>query len=107
MEGEYLLFVALGPKVYGAIDIFGNSYTKVKGFKDTVELEILENLLSTDNKYNLNQEKWFKSISKSNIEIKDRTYQLKPTGNKRLLVYENNILSSTDNIILSNGEKIN
>lgn len=32
LEAEYVSFIALGPKVYGAIDVNGKSYTKIKGF---------------------------------------------------------------------------
>ena len=31
LEGRYLKFIGIGPKVYGALDLNGNSFTKVKG----------------------------------------------------------------------------
>ena len=32
LEAEYVYLIALGPKVYGAMDVNGKSYTKIKGF---------------------------------------------------------------------------
>ena len=44
LEDEYICSVFLGPKLYGCMDITGESYSKVKGFKDEIPLEILSNL---------------------------------------------------------------
>lgn len=106
LEAEYVLFIALGPKVYGAIDIEGNSYTKIKGFSNQVDLEILDNLLSEDNIHELKQSKWFKDIQKSDITIKVSPYQLQPTNSKRRLIYIDKILRTTENIVVKDGKKI-
>lgn len=108
LEGEYLYFVSLGPKMYGAIDIFGNAYTKVKGFKNAVDIEVLDNLLNKDyGKEKLSQNKWFKKITMSEITERNSVFSLRPTDNKRVLIYDNNILTSTKPIKLFNGEKVN
>ena len=101
LEDEYLLFIALGPKVYGALNKNGKSYTKIKGFKDKISLEALESLLNENNSLDLNQLKWFKSLSKGNITLQISPYDLKPNSNKRLLVYKNNILVDTKNIVFN------
>lgn len=38
-------FVAIGPKVYGGIDINGNEFTKTKGLKSKLSVSQLEDLL--------------------------------------------------------------
>ena len=107
LEAEYFIFIAIGPKVYGAMDIFGNEYTKVKGFKDKINLEILESLLDKDKSHNLTQEKWFKSMKDGNISIKLSPYDLKPNNNKRIIIYKNNKFVSTENVLVSEGNRIN
>ena len=103
MKLEHLLtkFVALGPKVYGGICKDGYSFTKVKGLKNKLTFNELESLLDKNylnNKFT--QEKWYKSLIKGNIKIKERPYKLKVTENKRLLIFKNNILTSTTSIEL-------
>ena len=98
LEAEYFLFIAIGPKVYGAIDTEGNSYTKVKGFKDKIDLADLESLLNKDTVQKLTQLKWFKSINKSQINIKMSPYDLKPNSKKRIAIYKDNKFVNTESI---------
>lgn len=52
-----------------------------------VKFSELENLLHKENKLQLYQEKWYKDLSNSNINIKEELYSLMVTGNKRRLIY--------------------
>lgn len=79
--------VFIAPKVYGYIDIEGNEIVKCKGFKENISFNDLKSLLIKDNKLELNQEKWFKSLENSNITIKNQLYNLQVTSNKRNLFY--------------------
>jgi hypothetical protein len=99
MKLEHVLtkLVALGPKVYGGIDLDGNQFTKAKGLKTPVSLIELESLLNNDNKLILNHDKWFSSLDKGTITISPTSYDLKPTDSKRDLVYKNGILVGTSN----------
>jgi hypothetical protein len=105
MKLEHILteFVSLGPKVYGGKTVDGYSFTKVKGFKENVSLELLRLLLFENyfkDKSQLTQTKWFRNISKAMISIKSSNYELKPTSNKRELVYSNGKLIGSTNIII-------
>jgi DNA polymerase type B, organellar and viral len=80
----------IAPKVYGGITIEDKEYIKVKGLKNPVSFEELKSLLIKDTKLEFNQEKWHKSIPTSNITIKNESYTLVPTDNKRKLIYDNN-----------------
>ena len=95
-------FIALGPKVYGGIDLDGNEFTKVKGLKTKVAVAQLEELLIEDNSITVNQEKWFNHITDSTISVKDVKYSLKPTDTKRNLIYKDGILVGTSNKVINN-----
>lgn len=97
LEQVLTKLVALGPKVYGGIDLDGNQFTKAKGLKTPVSLIELESLLNNDNSLVLNHDKWFSSLDKGTIAINPTTYDLKPTDTKRNLVYKNGILVGTSN----------
>ena len=90
--------VALGPKVYGGVDTSGKEFVKVKGYKNSISLNELELLLNKDNVLTLNQEKWFKKLIDSTIIVKESNYNLTTTFNKRLPIYQGNILVGTQNI---------
>ena len=103
LENEYFKFISIAPKVYGVIDIKGNEYTKVKGFKEKLSLSNLESLLYKDSHLKLKHEKWFKDFNKSTIEIKLSEYDLKITHNKRISLFNtNNKFYNTKNIIVKN-----
>jgi len=48
----------------------GYEYLKVKGLKNPIKFEQLLPLLNKNSKLKVNQEKWYKNISKGNITIK-------------------------------------
>ena len=96
-------FVALAPKVYGGIDTKGNQVIKTKGLKSNLTFSQLKNLLNekiftSTNKTNIfTQTKWFNNLEKGTIVEKEINYNLKPTDNKRNLVYKNGIFVDTTN----------
>jgi len=95
MKLEHVLksFIAIAPKVYGGIDLENNSFTKVKGLKNKISFQQLEQLLiKTDLKVPFTQEKWYKSLKDGTIEIKQVPYILTPTNNKRKLLFKEFIL---------------
>src|SRR6266576_1475788 len=79
LEKEYVEFVALAPKVYGGILSNGQIITKVKGFKNHISFEDLKSLLEENKSLELNQSKWFRSMGKGSISIKQQIYTLVPT----------------------------
>lgn len=87
--------VFIAPKVYGYITENGNEIIKIKGYKNKISFEQLKSLLIKDNKLELLQEKWFKSLEKGEISILNQIYTLIPTLNKRQLIYKNNKLIYT------------
>jgi len=105
LEGVYKKALFLAPKVY-ALENDSETIIKIKGLtkdainKNNITLDNLELLLNKDYNLILNQRKWFRNISESNINILDQTYSLKVTNNKRRLNYINGILVSTDPLFL-------
>jgi len=89
LENIFTKAVFLAPKVYGGITESGEEITKVKGLKNKVSFEDLESLLAEKKSIEFSQEKWFKSIKKSNISVVQQIYTLTVTDNKRQLVYKN------------------
>lgn len=79
--------IFLAPKVYGLVNELGIEIIKVKGLTkesmDNISIDTLEELLIKDTNKEFNQSKWYRSISQGNIPIKDQTYTLKVTGNKK------------------------
>jgi DNA polymerase elongation subunit (family B) len=90
LEAKIKEGVFIAPKVYGYITVDNNEIVKCKGFKNKLSFTELKSLLIKDNKLELNQVKWFKSLKDSNITIKNQLYTLIPTSNKRNLIYKNN-----------------
>ena len=105
LEDEYIFSVFLGPKLYGCLNIEGKSYSKVKGFKKTLNLEILSKLLEIGKTEELRQTKWFKYINESKIHVKDNDYKLSVTDLKRNLIYNNQKLVDTSNIKIKGTTK--
>lgn len=72
--------VFLAPKVYGLLSD-GKETIKVKGLTkegmNNINIEKLELLLIKDHLFELNQEKWFKSLSTASITITEQMYTLK------------------------------
>lgn len=90
LEYKFKECVFLAPKVYGGILDDVTELVKVKGLKNAVDYQELKSLLIKDNKLELHQDNWFKSITKGNIIIKNDLYTLIATENKRSLIYEIN-----------------
>ena len=108
LEGVYDRGVFLAPKVYGLINDH-EEVVKVKGLKkELIQFNKLESLLTKDNKLEIKQDKWYKSISKGSINIKNEIYTLKLTDNKRELIYnDKNKLINTKLIKINTGADIN
>lgn len=88
--------VFLAPKLYGYIDQDGKEIVKCKGYKDKITFNDLKSLLIKNSKLELKQEKWYSSLEKGNIEIKNQIYTVQVTSNKRNLMYnKDNLLYNT------------
>jgi hypothetical protein len=75
--------------------------TKESIIKNKITLDSLIVLLNEDYHLTFNQRKWFRSLGEANINILEQTYNLKVTGNKRELIYDNNnILIGTKPLVI-------
>jgi hypothetical protein len=106
LEGVYDQGLFLAPKVY-ALKNESEEIIKIKGLSkqsikdNNITLDSLEALLNKDYKLALKQNKWFRSIPKANISILEQTYELKVTGNKRELIYDNEgVLVNTKPLVI-------
>jgi len=106
LEGIYDQAVFLAPKVY-ALQNQDGLIVKIKGLskeailKNNINMEALTALLAKDSNIQVNQNKWFRSLSEGTISILDQTYNLKITGNKRELIYNSEgLLIGTKSLIL-------
>lgn len=105
LEDSYYKFIGLGAKVYGTLNTEGVEKTKVKGFKDNVSLENLENLLVESSHNKLSHEKWFKYMNRGMLTFKISSYDLKLNNNKRICIFENNKFTKTKNISVNKEQK--
>jgi hypothetical protein len=116
LEGVWDEAVFLSPKVYAlrknnslpnahfSKDNKDKLLIKIKGLNEkaildknnNITFELFELLLNKDHKRELDQIKWFKSISRANINIMEQLYTLQVTANKRFLVFDNDKLIRTD-----------
>ena len=89
--------VFLAPKVYGLVTAEGVEVIKIKGLSKNIKLNIndLEQLLVKDSSKEFNQEKWYKSIVNSEINVSNQIYTLSVTSNKRQIIYINDIFERT------------
>ena len=88
--------VYLGPKIYAGITSDNEYICKIKGFKNSIDFDLMKSLLVKDSSLNLQHIKWFRSLVNSNITLKDQVYELQKTENKRIIIYNNdNIAVST------------
>ena len=78
---------------------------KIKGLSkeaitnNNVTIDVIELLLNKDYKLSFKQNKWFKNIADSNIQVLEQVYTLQSTSFKRNLVYnEENKFIGTDSI---------
>lgn len=85
----------------------GETIIKIKGLtkdaikKNNVTFEMLATLLSEDFKLTFNQNKWFKSLEKANIQNLEQVYTLKVTGNKRDLIYKGGKLVESKPVLIT------
>nr|YP_010691084.1 DNA polymerase [Phellinus igniarius]WBU93185.1 DNA polymerase [Phellinus igniarius] len=93
-------FVALAPKVYGGKSVDEIEFTKVKGLKTPVTLDQIKGLLLENNNLTIDQKKWFNHITESTISEKDIAYNLKPTNNKRNLIFKKGLLIGTSSKVI-------
>lgn len=103
LEGIWDNAIFLAPKVYALRnkDCYATEIIKIKGLSkqainsNNITFDSLLPLLNKE--YNLiyNQDKWFKSLTEGTIDILEQTYTFKATGNKRQLIYINNVLTDT------------
>jgi hypothetical protein len=82
LENTLKSFVALGPKAYGGVTLEGETFTKVKGFKNILDLFDLK-MASRLEGVSMCHTKWFKKVSDANINVRDVKYNLKPNSLKR------------------------
>ena len=114
LEGIYEKAIFLAPKVY-ILQLENNNFEiKIKGvtkkaiIDNNINLSLFESLLHKDYLSEIKQDKWYRSLTNSNITIKDQIYTLKVTENKRELVYNyNNKLIDTKSFILPIDNKTN
>src|SRR4029077_11732504 len=105
LEGIYDEVIFIAPKVY-CLKNKNESIIKIKGLtkdsiiKSNITIDTLETLLFLNNNLTFSQLKWFKNIANANISVLEQLYTLKVTGNKRKLIYDNNLLIGTDPFIL-------
>nr|QWO71399.1 DNA polymerase [Lyophyllum semitale] len=110
MKLEFLFkkAVFLAPKVYAGIISDDQEKVVVKGLKTSPSFKDLLSLLKKNTKLTIPQDKWYKNISKGNIQIKEEVYNLRVTANKRELVYdEKNNFIDTKPFILQDGKIMN
>jgi len=94
LEGIYDHAIFLAPKVY-ALKNNNEEIIKIKGLtkeainNNNITLDSLEILLNKDYKLSFKQNKWFKNINKSNINILEQIYTLQVTASKREIIYSN------------------
>jgi hypothetical protein len=105
LENTFKKIIFLSPKVYCGITVDDKVVVKIKGFKNKIPFDDFKLLLQKGKSIDLAQEKWFKSIVKGNITIKDESYNLTATQNKRELIYKDNILVGTRPFIINTVEK--
>ena len=96
LENQYIYSVFIAPKTYGCVDIYGNAYSKVKGYTSQISIDELSSILNKDvGKHTLSQKKWTNFMTESKIIVKTTPYDLITTENKRNLVYNGNKLCGT------------
>ena len=94
--------VYIGPKIYAGITQDNDYICKIKGFKNSVDFDLMKSLLIKDSKIKLNHIKWFRSLENSNITLKDQIYELQKTENKRKIIYNlNDIGINTEAYIIN------
>jgi hypothetical protein len=109
LEYKFIEVVFLPPKVYGGSYLDGNNLreiSKIKGYKNQVDLKFLRKLLIRNENLKLDNEKWFRNIYDGNIEIKKQIYNLAINNNKRKLKYLSNVFINTESYIINENKEI-
>jgi len=92
--------IFLAPKVY-ALKLEGDTdIIKIKGSKAKISYSQFTELLHKDSSYKLNQDKWMKDRTSSNIHILNTNYTVGITEGKRISIYNNNIAMDTMPIVI-------
>jgi hypothetical protein len=100
--------IFLAPKVYYCLTNEGK-FCKIKGLNlansDIISFNDFFDLLFKDNKFTINQEKWYKNFSKGTILVKENIYTLSKTSGKRESIFDkDNKFIDTKPLILKNGQ---
>ena len=106
LENFYEKGIFLAPKVYAGITKDGKELSKVKGYKHQVPFDNLVSLLKKDASLSLSHDLWMKNLGQGSLKMRHSPYNLKATGNKRHLVYTNNILTGTKPFIINEDKEI-
>jgi hypothetical protein len=100
------------PKVYGGLltkpyKKYKKELVKIKGLKNTIPYVILKSINNKNTKYEIKQEKWIRELENSTIVVKNESYTLSLTENKREIVYDSlgNFIDSIP-LYLEKGEII-
>ena len=92
--------------MYACKSISGHEYSKVKGYKETIPLEILSKFLNVNHSESLSQTRWFKFVKNSYIKVDDNSnFKLRITDLKRNLIYDGNQLVGTESIKINTIQK--
>jgi DNA polymerase type B, organellar and viral len=100
LENQFIKFICLGHKIYGGITTDGKEIIKIKGLskENLPSYKDLETLLEYGKSLEKDNKKAFRNIKLGEIMIKNLSYVVQPTSNKRHFVYENNKIIGTKSI---------
>nr|QBM09671.1 hypothetical protein [Dactylella sp.] len=103
-EFKFKEFVSLAPKVYGGLIEGEEEIVKIKGLKNPLPYFELKSLLKKDSKLVLPNEKWYRHLDNGYIQIKNETYTLMITENKREIIYnDNNLFIDTKPFVINDN----
>lgn len=89
--GTYKDAVFIAPKTYGTLDRNDKEQIVIKGLSvKAFSFKSLKTLLNKNTSLEASQEKWFKTLTSCNIQIKDVAFTLKITSNKRVNIFDTN-----------------
>ena len=87
----------LAPKVYSFVTFEGEQVVKIKGvskaalggihFADVTPVSFIESLLEKDMFFKLEQDKWYKSLLKGIVSVREIAYNLTLTASKRKPIF--------------------
>jgi hypothetical protein len=103
LENIFKKVVYLAPKLYAAISDKGE-ILKSKGLKESIKYHELFSLLLKGKEKIVYQDKWFKDLKDSTIQIRQTPYTLKVTMNKRQLIYDQDMYINSKPFHLIDGK---